>query len=248
MFICVFMCWSFILYMWINVFIILLYLQFKRVAFKKLRTDCANYSTLCGNEVHGSIFCSFPQPAVWIRLRMQKKKGGEREMNWSLFIPAGLAEGGKSIEQQQRQQRQQHRWQWMERIKSFLKELWRGANDPDHRIVLHVKKVGSAASGWMQRERLFTSMKCERRRAAVGWGSSRRGGCRIPKKCRGFSLYAGVRIFRKSRWEGGGERKAQEDFQLSFCRLFVFLAVQVFIYFLPLDYLFRVRAASHLNP
>lgn len=153
-----------------------------------------------------------------------KKKGGW--MNWSLFIPAGLAEGGKSIEQ--RQQQQQQRWQWMERIKSFLKELGRGANDPDHRIVLHVKKVGSAASGWMQRERLFTSMKCERRRAVVGWGSSRRG-CRIPKNA-GASLYAGVRIFRKSRW-GGGERKAQGDFQLSFCRLFVFLAGFFFCFF-----------------
>lgn len=36
--------------------------------------------------------------------------------NWSLFIPAGLAEGGKNIEQ-----RQQRRW--MERIKNFLNSL-----------------------------------------------------------------------------------------------------------------------------
>lgn len=51
-------------------------------------------------------------PPCKSKLRMQS-------MNSSLFIPTGLAEGGKNIEQQQ----QQHRRQWMERIKNSLKSL-----------------------------------------------------------------------------------------------------------------------------
>lgn len=56
-----------------------------------------------------------------------------------------------------------------EENKDFLYELGRGANDPDHCMFLHLKRVGNAGSGWMHRERLFTSMK----RSGEGWGDAR---------------------------------------------------------------------------
>lgn len=43
--------------------------------------------------------------------------------------------------------------------KEFPLEFGRGANDPNHCVILHLKKVGNAGSGWMQREHLFKSMK-----------------------------------------------------------------------------------------
>lgn len=64
------------------------------------------------------LFCLFGQraPSYLQPSRARKSELRMQSANWSPFIPAGLAEGGKNIEQR-------HRRQWMERIKNFLKSL-----------------------------------------------------------------------------------------------------------------------------
>lgn len=59
------------------------------------------------------------------------------------------------------------------------------------------------------------------------WAGDHRGEDVGSQKMQGLP-YAGVRIFRKSRW---GERKAQDDFHLSVCRLFVCFSRSVGIFF-----------------
>lgn len=81
------------------------------------------------------------------------------------LFPSGLAEGGKNIEQRLQ------RW-WMERIKNFLNSLEEALTTRSLNV-LHVNEVGNAGGGWMQRLRLFTSMKVRRIRLRASHRSVR---------------------------------------------------------------------------
>lgn len=61
------------------------------------------------------------------------------------------------------------------RAKNSPNSFVRGANDRHHCMILHLKKVGNAGSGWMQREHLFTSMKVGEKKGGEG-GEEGRGG------------------------------------------------------------------------
>lgn len=64
------------------------------------------------------LFCLFGEraPSYLRPLQARKTELRMQSANWTLFIPAGLAEGGKNIEQR-------HQRQWMEGIKNFPKSL-----------------------------------------------------------------------------------------------------------------------------
>lgn len=125
-------------------------------------------SCLCFHRFASALFfCWFGErtPAYLQPFSVRKSELRMQNANWSLFIPAGLAEGGKNIEQRLQ------RW-WMERIKNFLNSLEEALTTRSLNV-LHVNEVGNAGGGWMQRLRLFTSMKVRRIRLRASHRSVR---------------------------------------------------------------------------
>lgn len=100
-----------------------------------MRTNRTYFNFLCYYSACLDISSFYSLPCISKR-RMQS-------MNWSLFIPAGLAEGGKNIEQQW----QQRRRQWMERIKNFLKSLEEVLTTPIIALFYIWKKSEMRAAG-----------------------------------------------------------------------------------------------------
>lgn len=116
------------------------------------------------------LFCLFGERAPSYLQPFQARKSELRmqSANWSLFIPAGLAEGGKNIEQR-------HQRQWMARIKNFLKSL---------EEVLTTPIIVCFTCEWGRK----CGQRVNAKRAFIHKHEGAPGRQRVPDQAQGFSL------------------------------------------------------------
>lgn len=123
----------------------------------------------------------------------RKSEPRMQSANWSLFIPAGLAEGGKNIEQR-------HQRQWMERIKNFLKSL---------EEVLTTPIIVCFTCEWGRK----CGQRVNAKRAFIHKHEGAPGRQRVPDQAQGFSLQC-ENIWKG--WRGSGQlRLAAVIFKVS---------------------------------
>lgn len=114
------------------------------------------------------LFCLFGEPSYLQPFQARKSELRMQSANWSLFIPAGLAEGGKNIEQR-------HQRQWMERIKNFLKSL---------EEVLTTPIIVGFTCEWGRK----CGQRVNAKRAFIHKHEGAPGRQRVPDQAQGFSL------------------------------------------------------------